>query len=257
MTTAAVQNSPLCRGLFDLTDSVVVLTGASSGLGWSFAHCLAEAGAHLVLAARRGDRLEALQDELNGVASSVTTVTTDVSDPDQCKALIAEAVATHGRIDVLVNNAGIGHAIPATRETPTSLAAVMAVNFGGTFWLSTAALPHMKPGSSIINVASVLGVVGPYFPQAVYASSKAAVVALTRDLAGEWTERHGVRVNALCPGFFESEMTAEGSMVQTHSMIQRLGRPEELHGALVFLASHASAYMTGATLVIDGGLSAR
>ena len=245
---------------FRLEDKVVVLTGASSGLGVGFARALAAAGADLVLAARRLPRLEELAPSLREAGAKVLTVATDVSSPDDCAAVAAAAGEEFGRVDVLVNNAGVGTAIPASRETPESFRQVIDVNLSGTFWMAQACAPLMPRGSAIVNVASVLAVVAPRFPQAAYAASKAGVLGLTRDLAQEWSARKGIRVNALCPGYFESEMTegedALQEMVRTESMLGRFGEQSELDSALIFLASPASGYMTGASLVVDGGLSA-
>ncbi len=245
---------------FRLDDKVVVLTGASSGLGVGFAKALAAVGADLVLAARRLDRLDELASSLREADTRVVTVAADVSSPDDCQAVAAAAEQEFGRVDVLVNNAGVGTAVPASRETPESFRQVIDVNLIGTFWMAHACAPLMPSPSSIVNVASVLAHVAPRFPQAAYAASKAGVLGLTRDLAQEWSGRKGIRVNALCPGYFESEMT-EGQdvlqeMVGKESMLGRFGEQAELDSALIFLASSASAYMTGASLIVDGGLSA-
>ncbi len=245
---------------FRLDDKVVVLTGASSGLGVGFAKALAAVGADLVLAARRLDRLDDLASSLRESGARVVTVAADVSSPDDCRAVAAAAEQEFGRVDVLVNNAGVGTAVPASRETPESFRQVIDVNLNGTFWMAQACAPLMPSPSSIVNVASVLAHVAPRFPQAAYAASKAGVLGLTRDLAQEWSGRKGIRVNALCPGYFESEMT-EGQdvlqeMVGEQSMLGRFGEQAELDSALIFLASSASSYVTGASLIVDGGLSA-
>jgi len=245
---------------FRLDDKVVVLTGASSGLGTGFAEALAAVGADLVLAARRLDRLDDLAATLRDHGTRVTTVEADVSEPDDCRSIATAAENDFGRVDVLVNNAGVGTVVPASRETTEAFRDVLDVNLTGTFSMSQACAPLMPPGSAIVNVASVLSHVAPRFPQAAYAASKAGVLGLTRDLAQEWSARKGIRVNALCPGYFESEMT-EGQdvlrdMVAEESMLGRFGEQAELDAALIFLASPASAYMTGASLIVDGGLSA-
>jgi NAD(P)-dependent dehydrogenase (short-subunit alcohol dehydrogenase family) len=250
---------PLTR--FRLDDKVVVVTGASSGLGVGFARTLAAVGADLVLLARRADRLDTLATELRESGTRVLTHATDVSDPAQCDDAVAAAVAEFGRVDVLVNNAGIGTAVPASQETPESFNAVIDVNLGGCFWMARACAPHMPSGSSIVNVASVLGHIAPRFPQASYAASKAGVLGLTRDLAQQWSARKGIRVNALCPGYFASEMTdGEGQvlrdMVATESMLGRFGDQPEIDSALLFLASPASSYVTGTSLLVDGGMAA-
>ena len=245
---------------FRLDDRVVVLTGASSGLGRGFAQALAAAGAELVLAARRIDRLDELADSLRGAGTRVVTVRADVAVPEDCADVARVAHETFGRVDVLVNNAGVGTVVPASKETPEGFRHVLDVNLGGSFWMAQACAPLMPPGSSIVNVSSVLGHIAPRFPQAAYAASKAGVLGLTRDLAQEWSGRKGIRVNALCPGYFVSEMT-EGQdvlqdLVENESMLGRFGEQGELDAALIFLASPASSYVTGTSLVVDGGLSA-
>ena len=245
---------------FGLGGRVVVLTGASSGLGRGFAQALADAGADLVLAARRLEALEELADELRAGGTTVTPVRADVSDPAACEEVARRAVEEHGRVDVLVNNAGLGTVVPASREEPDDFRRVLDVNLAGAFWMSRACQPHMPPGSAIVNVASVLASTAPRFPQAAYAASKAGLLGLTRDLAQEWSARKGIRVNALCPGWFESDMTREqdalDDVVREQTMLGRYGRQDELDPALVFLAAPASAYMTGSSLVVDGGWSA-
>ncbi|HET6562945.1 MAG TPA: SDR family NAD(P)-dependent oxidoreductase [Marmoricola sp.] len=246
---------------FRLDDRVVVVTGASSGLGVGFARALAGVGAHLVLGARRVDRLSAVADDLRELGADVLARATDVASPEACRALVDAAVERFGRVDVLVNNAGVATVTPASRESPESFRGVLEVNLQGAFSMAQACARVMPPGSAVVNVASVLGMVAPRFPQASYAASKAGLIGLTRDLAQQWSSRKGIRVNALCPGFFASEMTAEGEdvirdMVARNSMLGRLGEQRELDTALLFLASPASSYVTGTTLVVDGGLTA-
>lgn len=251
--------NPLDR--FRLDDKIVVITGASSGLGVGFAHATAAVGACLVLAARREDRLHAVADELRQAGTRVLTHRTDVADQEDCEGLAAAAVAEFGCIDVLINNAGVGPAGSALREDPAVFRQTIDINLNGSYWMARACAPHMPAGSSIVNIASVLGCVASRFPQAAYSASKAGVIGLTRDLAQQWSRRRGIRVNALCPGFFDSEITANGSdklrtMVADSSILGRFGEQEELNSALLFLASHASSYMTGDSLVVDGGLTA-
>lgn len=251
--------NPLDR--FRLDDKIVVITGASSGLGVGFARAVAAVGATVVLAARREDRLETLAAELREQGTRVLTHRTDVSVLKDCETLAAVAAAELGRIDVLVNNAGIGLAGSALRQDPDDYRRTIDINLNGTYWMSRACAPHMPAGSAIVNVASVLAHVASRFPQAGYAASKAGVLGLTRDLAQQWSQRRGIRVNALCPGFFDSEITSsEGAanlraMVADNAVLARFGNQEELDSALLFLASPASSYMTGASLVVDGGLS--
>ena len=151
------------------------------------------------------------------------TVATDVADPEQCQALVDAAIAEFGRVDVLVNNAGVGTAVPATRETPEQFRSVIDVNLNGCYWMAQACGRVMQPGSSIINISSVLGLTTGGLPQAAYSASKAGLNGLTRDLAQQWTGRKGIRVNALAPGFFASEMTDH--------LPRRLPRPGDDAGA--------------------------
>ncbi|MEU1275559.1 SDR family NAD(P)-dependent oxidoreductase [Streptomyces sp. NPDC005799] len=246
--------------LFRLDGRTVLVTGASSGLGAGFARALSQAGADVVLVARREDRLRLLAEEIEAAGGKTAVVTADVSDPEECKGAAEAAMAAFGRLDGLVNNAGVGSAVPALKETPEGFRRMIDVNLNGVFWMATACAPLMTRGSAIVNVSSVLGLVAPRYPQAAYAASKAGVIGLTRDLAGEWSARRGIRVNALCPGYFESEMTAEGSevlreMVADQSMLGRFGEQSELDSALLFLISPASSYVTGTTLAVDGGLT--
>jgi NAD(P)-dependent dehydrogenase (short-subunit alcohol dehydrogenase family) len=160
----------------------------------------------------------------------------------------------------LINNAGVGTAVPATRETPEQFRSVVDVNLNGSYWLAQACGRVMKSGSSIINIASVLGITTAGLPQAAYSASKAAVIGLTRDLAQQWGSRKGIRVNALAPGFFKTEMTDEYPPdyldSQAHRLVLgRLGDDRELAATAVWLASPAGGYVTGQTIVVDGGLT--
>jgi NAD(P)-dependent dehydrogenase (short-subunit alcohol dehydrogenase family) len=245
---------------FKLDGKVAIVTGASSGLGVAFAVALAEAGADVALAARRVDRLEETRALVEATGRRAITVATDVSRPEDATALVERTVEELGRVDVLVNNAGIGTAYPATRETPEQFRQVIDVNLNGAYWVAQACGRVMQPGSSIVNISSVLGITTAGLPQAAYASSKAGLIGLTRDLAQQWTGRKGIRVNALAPGFFPSEMTEEYPDGYLAAMAPRLvagrvGDPAELAAAGVFLASDAASYITGQTLAVDGGLT--
>lgn len=246
--------------MFRLDDKVAIVTGASSGLGVAFAQGLAEAGAHVVLGARRADRLEQTAQLVRDAGRRVLTVQTDVADPDQCQALVDAAMAEFGRVDVLVNNAGVGTAVPATRETPEQFRSVIDVNLNGCYWMAQACGRVMQPGSSIINVSSVLGITTGGLPQAAYSASKAGLNGLTRDLAQQWSDRKGIRVNSIAPGFFTSEMTdtyPDGYLDQAMQRVpaRRKGDPAELAATVVFLASPAAGYITGQTLPVDGGMT--
>jgi NAD(P)-dependent dehydrogenase (short-subunit alcohol dehydrogenase family) len=245
---------------FRLDDKVVVVTGASSGLGVSFAQAFAEAGADLVLGARRVDRLAETAALVEAAGRKVHSVATDVADPEQCQRLVDAAVDTFGRVDILINNAGVGTAVPATRETPEQFRAVVDVNLNGSYWMAQACGRIMAPGSAIVNIASVLGITTGGLPQAAYSASKAAIIGLTRDLAQQWGSRKGIRVNALAPGFFLSEMTDEYEPGYLDSqaprlVLGRLGDARELAATAVWLASAAGGYVTGQTIVVDGGLT--
>ncbi len=245
---------------FSLTGKVAVVTGASSGLGVGFAQALAEAGADVVLGARRADRLKDTAALVESCGRRALAVGTDVALQPDCQALVDATMAAFGRLDILVNNAGVGTAVPATRETPEQFKRVVDVNLNGAYWMAQAAGRVMQPGSSIINISSVLALTTAGLPQAAYAATKAGLLGLTRDLAQQWCTRKGIRVNALSPGFFASEMTEEFPPGYIESQLQRVpmnrkGESEELAAALVFLASDASSYITGQNLVVDGGMT--
>jgi NAD(P)-dependent dehydrogenase (short-subunit alcohol dehydrogenase family) len=246
--------------MFRLDDKVVIVTGASSGLGVSFAQACAEAGADVVLAARRVEKLSSTADLVKAAGRRALAVATDVADPQQCQAMVEAAINEFGRVDVLVNNAGVGTAVPATRETPEDFRAVIDINLNGSYWAAQACARVMQPGSSIVNISSVLGLTTAALPQAAYSASKAAVIGLTRDLAQQWGSRKGIRVNAIAPGFFKSEMTDQYKPGYIENAMQRavlgrMGDPMELAATLVWLASNAGGYVTGQTIIVDGGVT--
>ncbi|MGH3277166.1 MAG: SDR family NAD(P)-dependent oxidoreductase [Streptosporangiaceae bacterium] len=245
---------------FRLDGRTAIVTGASSGLGVGFASALAEAGADTVLAARRTDRLEAVQAAIESTGRRALAVGTDVSDPGDCRRLVETATETFGHVDILVNNAGIGTAVPATRETPEQFQRVIDVNLNGCYWMAQECGRVMQPGSSIVNISSVLALTTAGLPQAAYSASKTGLIGLTRDLAQQWTGRKGIRVNAIAPGFFRSEMTDQYTEEYAATQMGRIiagrwGEAAELAAALVFLVSDAASYITGQTIVVDGGLT--
>jgi NAD(P)-dependent dehydrogenase (short-subunit alcohol dehydrogenase family) len=250
------------RKLFSLKDRVAVVTGASSGIGVTFAGALAEAGAKVVIAARRKERLDALVGELEGQGFEALAVACDVTDGGAVDEMVRAALERFGRIDILVNNAGLSVNLPAEEEPVEDFSRVMEINVTGTFICAQRCGRVMLEAGrgSIINIASMLGFVGSApLAQASYTASKGAVVNMTRELAAQWARR-GVRVNALGPGYFPSEMTTElfdteegKDFIVRRTPMRRPGRPEELVGPLLLLASDAGSYITGQTIVVDGG----
>ena len=240
---------------FRLDDRVVIITGASSGLGVAHAQACADAGARVVITARRADRLEATLKLVRDAGREGLAVTADISKEEDCRRIVQTAAERFGRVDVLVNNAGIADSTPAAALSAGEFQRVLDVNVTACFNMAQACAAVMDPGSSIVNVASVMGLTTIEIPSPVYSASKAAVLGLTRALAREWTPAKGIRVNALLPGFFPSEMTPSraADLLRHRLVMGRLGDPAELAAAVVFLASDASSYMTGSELVVDGG----
>ncbi len=246
--------------MFRLDGKVAIVTGASSGLGVAFAEALAEAGADVVLGARRVERLEQTKQSVTARGQRALAVQTDVVDPDQCQALVEAALEEFGRVDILVNNAGIGTAVPAHKETPEQFRSVVDLNLNGCYWMAQACGRVMQPGSSIVNISSVLALTTAGLPQAAYSASKAGLIGLTRDLAQQWTGRRGIRVNAIAPGWFASEMTDSYPEDYIKQMIARIpagrtGDPRELAATLVWLVSDAGGYVSGQTIPVDGGVT--
>jgi NAD(P)-dependent dehydrogenase (short-subunit alcohol dehydrogenase family) len=252
----------ITRGAFGLRGRVAVVTGASSGLGAHFATVLAEAGASVVLTARREERLHELAEQLQGAL----VIAADISSELDRERLVRETLDHHGRIDILVNNAGVGTGVAIEDETTEQFRTAMEVNVIALWHMAKLCAPSMiSSGSgSIVNIASILGFVGSTpIKQSHYCASKGAVVNLTRELALQWA-RKGVRVNALCPGWFPSEMTdgmdtdpGSQRFITANSPIPRMGQLSELDGPLLLLASDAGSFMTGHSLIVDGGWTAR
>jgi NAD(P)-dependent dehydrogenase (short-subunit alcohol dehydrogenase family) len=238
---------------------VALVTGASAGLGARFVRVLHAAGAHVVVTARRADRLEALAQRGR---NRIQTIAGDIADPHH-RVTVVEMLRPHGRLDVLVNNAGICDDGPLEKQSLDDMQRVVQVNLVSVLDLCrlTADLLRAAPAASVVNVASMYGIVASRAPMAAYNATKGALINLTRHLAAVWGP-DGVRVNALAPGYFPTDLTgflddpAFAQSIRDHTLLGRTPEPAELDGPLLFLATAASSYMTGQTLVIDGGWTA-
>lgn len=247
--------------IFRLDGLTAVVTGASSGLGARFVQVLLESGANVVGAARREDRLA----EVCGVSHRAHGVVCDLMDASDRQQLIERTIEKFGSLDILINNAGATNTAPAETESLDRFRDVVELNLIATYNLTQLAAAAMldQRGGTIINVSSMLGLVGiGRVPQASYTASKGALINLTRELAIQWARR-GVTVNSLAPGFFLTEMTGDllgtndgRAWLRSKTPVGRAGEPHELDAALLFLCSPANRYMTGQTLVIDGGWTA-
>jgi NAD(P)-dependent dehydrogenase (short-subunit alcohol dehydrogenase family) len=253
------------RELFDLSGKVAIVTGGGSGIGRQMADGLAEAGANLVLCARKAERCEQAAAELEQLDVRALGLGCDVRDPQQIEAVVRRTVDELGGVDVLVNNAGTVWGAAPEDMPLEGWQKVVDVNLTGVFLFAQTAGRVMieRGGGSIVNIASVSGLRGApaeVVNTVVYHATKGGVIAFTRDLAWKWA-RHGIRVNAIAPGWFPSDMSKfvldrQGDDLTQRIPLGRFGGPEDLKGAVVFLASPASAYVTGHTLVVDGGQSA-
>jgi len=248
---------------FDLTGKAAIVTGASSGLGRHFARTLARAGAKVALAARRVDALGELARQIEAFDERAIPVALDVTDGESVRACVETAETELGPISILVNNAGIARTAPALKVSETDWDEVIDTNLKGAWLMAQETARHMAGlghGGSIINVASILGL-GGTGQLAAYCASKAALINLTRALAVDLA-RDGIRVNALAPGYVETDINREfltspaGEAMKKRIPQRRFGRPEDLDGALLLLASESSRYMTGSVVVVDGGQSA-
>jgi gluconate 5-dehydrogenase len=251
--------------LFDLSGKTAIVTGGGSGIGRQMAEGLAEAGANLVLCARRVERCEAAAEELAHLGVRTLALACDVRDPEQVSAVVARAREELGGVDILVNNAGTVWGAPPEDMPLEGWQKVVDVNLTGVFLFAQAAGRAMIDagnGGSIVNIASVAGLHGApaeVTNTVVYHATKGGVISFGRDLAWKWA-RHGIRVNAIAPGWFPSDMSSfvleSVPGLEERIPLRRFGGPDDLKGAVVFLASPASAYVTGHTLVVDGGQSA-
>lgn len=252
--------------MFDLTGKVALVTGASSGIGRACVVSLVKQGAKVAAAARRMDKLTTLADELTAKGYEVLPVPLNVTSQEEISEGISQIAAHYGRIDILINNAGVGGAKPSLEMTESDWDTVLDTNLKGYFFVAQAAAKEMIKNrwGRIINVTSILsGGVGSGFPQVShYCASKGGIVALTESLALEFASQ-GILVNAIGPGFIDTEMTAQvkenPTMFQSlinRIALKRFGRPEEIAALAVFLASEEASYITGTTIYADGGWTA-
>jgi NAD(P)-dependent dehydrogenase (short-subunit alcohol dehydrogenase family) len=246
---------------FALTGKTAIVTGASSGLGVAMAKALAEAGADVAIGARREDGLRETQKLIEDAGRRALAVRTDVTVVEDCQALVDATMAEFGRVDILVNNAGAGGEYhPATEDPPDHFRGMIELNLMACYWMAQAAGRVMQPGSAVVNISSVMALTTAKLRAAGYSSAKAGLLGLTRDLAAQWGEDKGIRVNAVVLGTFPSEQTAHYSenykrkVIQARIPIGRFGEPEDAAAAVVFLASDAASYITGVTLPVDGGV---
>lgn len=253
---AGLETDP--KRCFDLSGRTAIVTGASSGLGAHFARVLAGGGADVVLAARRLERIEMLAGSISENGGRAAAAVADVTNAEDCDRLVETALKAFGRVDVLVNNAGIAYTGRRDNSPVEEMRQVFEVNVLGGYGLALRAAQSMGDGASIINLSSALGFRPAGFPTPAYSTSKAAVMRLTRELALQLAGQ-GIRVNGIAPGFFPSELTEgeRGRYLEKaftdHSLLRRVGRLEELDGVLLLLASQASSYITGLVIPVDGG----
>ena len=254
-------NDPL--NTFRLDGKVAIVTGASSGIGAQTVKLFSSLGAKVIAAARREDRLQ----ELANQYPNVMAVKCDVGDEADCKNLVEIVIKEYEKIDILINNAGISDPIPALEEDLDQFKRVIQIDLISCFHLAQLCAQHMETqesGGAIVNVASIHGFVGSSpNNQPGYTAAKGGLINLTRELALEWA-RHGIRVNAIAPGYISTELTDEmiagesgRKWIERNTPMRRPGEVTELDGALLLLASDAGSYITGETIAIDGGWLAR
>jgi NAD(P)-dependent dehydrogenase (short-subunit alcohol dehydrogenase family) len=252
--------------LFRLDGKTAIVTGGGRGLGQYMADALSDAGANVVLCSRTKETLEEVKEEIEEKGGKALALACDVTDPDDVENVVSETEERFGTIDVLVNNSGATWGAPALEMPLERFDQVMRVNVRGTFLMSQAVGRRMiehGEGGKIVNIASIAGLVGgrPDYMQTIgYNSSKGAVIAMTRDLATSWA-RYGINVNALAPGWFPTKMS--GGLIEQFEdemladiPLNRFGKPGDIKGAVLFLASSAANYVTGQTVVVDGGQTA-
>jgi len=254
------------KDLFDLTGKVALVTGGSRGLGLEMATALGEAGASVVITARREQWLTPADEGLRAKGLTALALTCDVSNPDEVNATIRATLDRCGRLDILINNAGISWGEPVETMPLEKWRQVFDTNAVGCFLMSQAAgnaMLRLGNGGSIVNIASVAGMMSldtNVLDAVGYSASKGAIITLTRDLAVKWAGR-GIRVNAIAPGFFDTRLShalLEKTLqkIEQTTPMQRIGKPGELGGVAVFLASAAASYVTGQVLAVDGGMTA-
>jgi len=251
------------RELFDLTGKTAIVTGGSRGIGKEMAEGLAEAGANLMLCARRAEWLDETVEEFRGRGFRVEGMLCDVAKAEDVQKVVDDTVAKFGSVDILVNNAGVSWGAMPEDMPRGKWQQVLDVNLTGCFLFAQAAGREMlkQQSGSIVNIASIAGLRssanGPFY--AGYVASKAGLIGLTRELAASWG-RKGIRVNAIAPGFFHSRLADAvidiyERSIQENNVIPRVGDEGELKGVIVFLASDASSYITGQTIAVDGGMT--
>ena len=252
--------------LFRLDGKTAIVTGGGRGLGRYMAEALSDAGANVVLCSRKIESLQEVRDEIEARGGHALALSCDVTNKEDVDRVVETTVETFGSVDILVNNSGATWGAPAAEMPLEKFDQVIAVNVRGTFLMSQAVGQRMierGSGGTIINISSVAGLVGgnPDYMQTIgYNSSKGAVISMTRDLATSWA-KHDITVNAIAPGWFLTRMS--GALIEKFEErmlkdipLKRFGNPEDLKGVVVFLASPAAAYITGQTIVVDGGATA-